>query len=103
MLYRCRVRIAAQLIEHRRYRYGADPHGGSSPATKGERIGRVHSLSGTSGSESGVHMVVERKIFFYRTGWLYVPVSAIALLRHGKVILYASPTKVQKEAWQRRV
>ncbi len=48
-------------------------------------------------------MVVERKIFFYRTGWLYVPVSAIALLRHGKVILYASPTKVQKEAWQRRV
>ncbi len=66
---------------------------------KGDRIGRVHSLSSVAGPQSGAHLVVERKILFCRVGWLYIPVSAIALLTHGKVILKATHATAPDREW----
>ena len=70
---------------------------------RGDRIGQVFSVSGACSPKSEAYIVVERKFLGLRIGYLYPPVSAIAAVRDGKVILSVSPTRTPRKAWERRV
>lgn len=67
---------------------------------KGDRIGWVYSQSKSLTRVADRYLVVEKKFLFYRTGVLYIPMSAVEGVKDGDVILNRSHAEGTERGWE---